>query len=103
MGLANNLIRLRHEKNLSQLELAELLNVTRQAVSKWERGIAIPSTENLIQLSKLYAVSVEDIIIPHSLQTSDVFKKKVNEVEKNKKIGAKSSLYSYWQFFYYSY
>jgi len=59
MSLAERLIKLRKEKGLTQLNLAEKLNVSRQAVSRWEAGIAIPSTENLKYLSDLYGVSVD--------------------------------------------
>ena len=40
MSFADNLKRIRKDKNLSQEELAELLKVTRQAVSKWEQGVS---------------------------------------------------------------
>lgn len=40
MSFANNLKRIRKDRNLSQEELAELLNVSRQAVSKWEQGVS---------------------------------------------------------------
>ena len=46
------------------MELADKLGVTRQAVSKWEQGTAFPSTENLIQLGKLYGVSIEVLTNP---------------------------------------
>lgn len=41
MSFADNLKRIRKDKNLSQEELAELLKVTRQAVSKWEQGVSL--------------------------------------------------------------
>ena len=47
MELKEKLVGLRKEKGLSQLELAELAKVSRQAVSRWEVGSAIPSTNNL--------------------------------------------------------
>ena len=40
MGFADNLQRIRKEKRLSQEELAEMLGVSRQAVSKWEQGVS---------------------------------------------------------------
>lgn len=60
--MQNNLIRLRKEKGLSQEELADKLSVSRQAVSKWERGEALPDTDNLIRLAKLYNVSIDEIV-----------------------------------------
>ena len=63
MELHENLARLRKEKGLSQLELAEELNVTRQAVSRWETGAAVPMVDTLVQLSRLYGVTVDDLLL----------------------------------------
>lgn len=46
MAFADNLKEMRKKKGLSQEELADLLNVSRQAVSKWEQGIGYPEVEN---------------------------------------------------------
>lgn len=62
MKLPEKLISLRKQNRLSQLELAEKLDVSRQAVSKWEVGTAVPSTENLRCLSKLYHVQLEYLL-----------------------------------------
>ena len=51
--IANRLVRLRKEKNLSQEALANELGISRQAVSKWERAEASPDTDNLIEVAKL--------------------------------------------------
>lgn len=53
------LSKLRRDKNLNQEELAENLGVSRQAVSKWERGESTPDICNLIALSELYDVSID--------------------------------------------
>ena len=55
--LAEKLYVLRKQSGISQEELADKLGVSRQAVSKWERGEAMPDTENLIAISKLYKTS----------------------------------------------
>lgn len=47
MKLEEKLISLRKEKGLSQMKLAEMMNVSRQAISRWEVGTAVPSTDNL--------------------------------------------------------
>ena len=47
MKLEEKLISLRKEKGLSQMKLAEMMNVSRQAISRWEVGAAVPSTDNL--------------------------------------------------------
>lgn len=59
MELHEQLVDLRKEKGLSQMEVAEELHVSRQSVSKWETGISVPSTDNLICLSQLFGVPVE--------------------------------------------
>lgn len=61
-SMQNNLIKLRKEKGLSQEELADKLAVSRQAISKWERGESLPDTDNLIRLAKLYGVSIDEIV-----------------------------------------
>ena len=48
--------------SMTQEFVAESLNVSRQAVSKWENGTADPSTSNLLKLAKLYGISPEDLI-----------------------------------------
>ena len=61
MEQAEILTRLRKEKGLSQKEVAEELGVTRQAISRWEAGDAWPSMENLVALSRIYGVSLEEL------------------------------------------
>ena len=60
--LGNKLYAFRKQARLSQESLAEQLNVSRQAVSKWECGEALPDTENLIALAKLYNLSLDELI-----------------------------------------
>ena len=62
MTATNNLAFLRTEKGLSQEKLAELLNVSRQTISRWESGETLPSADNLIRLSRALDVSVEDLM-----------------------------------------
>lgn len=52
----DKLVQLRKKNGLSQLELAEKLNVSRQAISKWEIGTTVPSVDNIKKLSKLYDI-----------------------------------------------
>ena len=59
---AKKLTALRKYNGLSQEALAEKIGVSRQAISKWERGEASPDTENLIALSKIYGVSLDDLL-----------------------------------------
>lgn len=62
ISLAQRLKTLRMERNLTQEFVAESLNVSRQAVSKWENGSSDPSTANLFALAKLYGISVEELL-----------------------------------------
>lgn len=54
--------KLRTENKLSQEKLAEKLGVSRQSISKWEQGYAVPDTDNMFKLSKLYGLSVDEIL-----------------------------------------
>ena len=62
MKLEEKLVALRKEKGLTQLQLAEMLNVSRQAVSRWEGGLAVPSLENLKYLGNLYNVPLDYLL-----------------------------------------
>ncbi len=61
MTLKDKLYKLRRDKGYSQEELAEKLDVSRQAVSKWERGESSPDTNNLIRIAKLYDIPVDEL------------------------------------------
>ncbi len=61
MDIGKNIAGLRKEKNISQEKLAEMLDVSRQAVTKWENGKANPDTENLIRLAEIFGVSVDEL------------------------------------------
>lgn len=60
--LASNIQHLRNEKNWTQNELADFMNVSRQAVSKWETGQSIPDLELLLKLSKLFSKTINELI-----------------------------------------
>ena len=60
--LGNRLAELRKQHGLSQEELADQLGVSRQAVSKWERGEASPDTDNLIELARIYGISLDELL-----------------------------------------
>lgn len=59
MTIGSRIAKCRKKKNLSQAYVAEILEVTRQAVSKWETDVNVPDTENLIKLAKLFGTTVE--------------------------------------------
>lgn len=62
MNFAENLRTVRKEKGLSQEDLAELLQVSRQAVSKWEQGIGYPEMEKMLLLAQALCVSLDDLM-----------------------------------------
>lgn len=59
MTVGERIIQLRKSQNLNQAQLAKLLDVSRQAVSKWENGLAIPDMSRMIQLAELLNTDVE--------------------------------------------
>ena len=62
MDLKDTLQFYRKRQGLSQIDLADALEVSRQTVSKWETGAVLPSAENLLALSKLYGVTVDTLL-----------------------------------------
>lgn len=59
MTIGQRITMLRKERNISQAELAKRLDVSRQAVSKWEQGQSSPDTAKLIQLAEILGTEVE--------------------------------------------
>jgi len=62
VNFSEKLLTLRKEKGLSQEQLAELLNVSRQAVSKWESGQTYPEIDKVIILSELFEITLDDLL-----------------------------------------
>ncbi|MCE5235340.1 MAG: helix-turn-helix transcriptional regulator [Clostridiaceae bacterium] len=62
MTLGGKLLELRKSKGLSQEQLAAQMAVSRQAVSKWELGEAMPDTDNVVALSKIFGVSTDFLL-----------------------------------------
>lgn len=65
--LSENLKNLRHNKNYTQAQVAELLGVTPQTISRWETGIALPDVLILPEIAKLYCVTVDDLYKEHTI------------------------------------
>lgn len=70
MTTGEKLAALRRKKRITQEELAETLNVSRQSVSRWEMDIAFPETDKLIKLSKLFECSI-DFLLNDKLQETE--------------------------------
>ena len=62
MKLSDKILTLRKRGGMSQEELAEKLNVSRQAVSRWELGSAQPDANNILQISKLFGVTADYLL-----------------------------------------
>ena len=74
--VAENLVNLRTKCGYTQLQVAEKINYSDKSVSKWERGDAIPDIPVMLQLSKLYGVSLDDMVKKHE-------KEQIKPKEKN--------------------
>lgn len=61
-GMANFICELRRAKNLTQKQLAEQLNITDKAVSKWERGLGYPDITTLSKLSEVLGVTINELL-----------------------------------------
>ena len=75
MNLSEKIVKIRKDNNLTQEEMAKRLFVTRQAVSKWERGISYPSLDILELINKEFKISINNLL-------------DVNENKKNKEYKA---------------
>jgi len=62
MSIEESIYELRKKNNLSQGDLASKLNVSRQSISKWETGQSIPDLKNIIKLSEIFNVTVDEIV-----------------------------------------
>lgn len=62
MNLGNNIAELRKKRSLTQEQLAEMCDVSRQAVTKWEAGISEPAIEKLVKISEVFQVSLDELV-----------------------------------------
>lgn len=76
---------MRKEHNLSQEQLAEKLNVSRQTISNWENGKFYPDIDGLVNLSKCFNVSL-DILLSNDDKVLDYLKESTDIVKSNRKI-----------------
>ena len=97
MKLADKLFELRKEKGWSQEKLAEQINVSRQSISKWESGQALPELEKIVELSKIFQVTTDYLLLEESDKPE--IKPVLSEDEKNRYYKEVKS-YSFWQVLY---
>ena len=83
--LSEKLYKLRKKSGLSQEQLAEQLNVSRQAISKWEQGTAVPESEKLISISNYFGVTMDYLL---KEDTEDTMNTTAEVVEENPKMKA---------------
>lgn len=60
--IGDKIKQLRRKKGVTQTELAKVLNVTPQAVSKWERNVAFPETQLLIPIADYFSVTIDYLL-----------------------------------------
>ena len=72
MDIAEKIIKLRKESGWSQEDLAEKLYVSRQAISRWENGTALPDAQNVLQISKLFGVTTDYLLNDDYESDSDI-------------------------------
>lgn len=89
MNVGKNLSAIRKQHGMTQQELAEKLDVSRQAVSRWEQNVSEPSTENLIRLGALFGVSV-DFLIGNERQESSA----ANQEQRRDRVRKKFSIFN---------
>ena len=71
MKLHEKIYHLRTEKKLSQGDLAEILDISRQSVSKWETGASVPDLDKLVKMSDLFGVTM-DFLVREEMEQKDV-------------------------------
>ena len=62
MSIGERITQLRKERNMSQGDLADALDVSRQSVSKWENNSATPDLEKLVKMSQLFEVTLDELV-----------------------------------------
>ena len=82
--IRQNLITLRKEKKLTQLELANLINYSDKAISRWETGEVTPDVATLARLADVYGVNISVLLEPYNKQ--DYNRKKMKDLKAKKKI-----------------
>ena len=86
MTLGEKIAKQRKELNYTQEQLADILGVSRQSISKWESDIAYPETDKLIELGKLFNCSMDYLLKEEVVEKSGVqesgFAEKVEEISR---------------------
>ena len=84
MNLSDKILNLRKNAKMSQEDLAERLNVSRQAISRWEMGVALPDATNILNLSKIFGVTTDYLLNDDYKSDKDI--PAVKEIQVSEKI-----------------
>ncbi len=79
--LGARLQKLRRQAGMSQQELADQLHVSRQSISKWELGTATPDLDNLVRLSELFGVSLDELVLGKTRKPQETSQQPAQPVE----------------------
>ena len=88
MTLGQKLKEIRKKFGLSQEQLAEIMNVSRQAITKWETDAGLPDTENLKELSRIFGISIDYLLDNNNELPLLVMKKKLDKENYKNKISS---------------
>ena len=88
MTLGQKLKEIRKKFGLSQEQLAEIINVSRQAITKWETDAGLPDTENLKELSRIFEISINYLLDNNNELPLLVMKKKLDKENYKNKISS---------------
>ena len=88
MTLGQKLKEIRKKFGLSQEQLAEIINVSRQAITKWETDAGLPDTENLKELSRIFEISIDYLLDNNNELPLLVMKKKLDKDNYKNKISS---------------
>lgn len=80
MDFSERLVQLRKKNNMSQEELAEKMNISKQAISKWEAQRKVPRTENLKRLSEIFKVSLDYLLYGEEANVEQMESNSKNEL-----------------------
>lgn len=91
MTLGERIKKYRHVEGLSQDELAEKLNVSRQAITKWENDNGVPDIDNLIALSRLMGLTLDELVMGEREESVSII---TQEVTYQRKRNSNTCLFS---------
>lgn len=82
MSLGQRLKKVRVEKGFSQADVADFLNISRQSISRWETDRSYPDIDNLVELSKYYEVSIDELLTETKVLQQEI-NQKTEQMNKN--------------------